>query len=86
MWVSSPNLQSCSRSCASTLGELLLRCLVSHGEFLSGGLLVQAPSCIVSPAPPSSSAPEGPTVARLRSLGRKVDAFCELPSSSLSLE
>ena len=75
------SMPSCSRSCTSTLGELLLRCLVSHriapGEFLSGGLLVQAPSCIVSPVPPSSSAPEGPIVARLRSLGRKVNT--ELP-------
>ena len=48
----SPALQSCSRSCTSILGELLLTCLVSHriapGEFLSGGLLVQAP---FSPVP-----------------------------------
>ena len=42
-----PGLQSCSHSCTSTLGELLLRCLVPHriapGEFLSGGFYVQAP-------------------------------------------
>ena len=49
--MSSPALLSCSRSCASFLGELLPRCLVSHriapGEFLSGGLFVQAP-CLFS--------------------------------------
>ena len=43
----SPALQSRSRSCTSTLGESLLRCVVSHriapGEFLSGGFYVQAP-------------------------------------------
>ena len=42
-----PGLQSCSRSCARFLGEILLRCLVPHrtapGEFLSGGFYVQAP-------------------------------------------
>ena len=47
MFGSSPALQSHSRSCTSTLGELLLRCVVSHriasGEFLSGGFYVQAP-------------------------------------------
>ena len=49
------------------LGELLLSCSVSHriapGEFLSGGLYVQAPVQF-HPSSPSSSAPEGPIVAR----------------------
>ena len=54
--VSSPALQSFSRSCTSTLGELLLRCLVPHsiapGEFLSGGLFVQAPFLFSFTRPP----------------------------------
>ena len=83
-------LQSCSRSCTSILGELLLRSLVPHriapGEFLSGGLFVQAPVFQFHSSSPSSSAPEGPNVARPSRSVEKLTPSCELPSSSVYLE
>ena len=88
-WVCSPALHSCSRSRTSTLGELLLRCLVPHriapGEFLSGSLDVQAPVQF-HPSSPSSSAPEGPIVARLRSLGEKLTCGSSCDCSSPGLQ
>ena len=67
MFGSSPALQSRSRSCTSTLGELLLRCVVSHriapAKFLSVWWLLCTGTFSVSLSP-SSSAPEGPIAAR----------------------
>ena len=59
----------CSHAADPALASwVILNCLVSHriapGEFLSGGVLYRHLACLVSPSSPSSSAPEGPIVAR----------------------
>ena len=84
-----PALQSRSRSCTSTLGELLLRCVVSHriapGEFLSGGFYVQAPVQFHPPRRALSARPKSSgeklTVNRGKQLGRY--GSCQKPSTLL---
>ena len=83
-----PALQSRSRSCTSILGELLLRCVVSHriapGEFLSGGFYVQAPFSFTLPVELCSGRPN---CGATQSFGEKLclGSSCDCSSPGLQV-